>query len=92
MGGISIWQIIIILLVIVILFGMGKLPKIAAELGKALKVFRSSVDTEERTHNGGKNRKTAKSSKSSTKSAKVSKVSKSAKVSATRKTSKAKKK
>ena len=44
MGGISLWQILIILLVIVLLFGMGKLPSIAKELGKAIKGFRSSVE------------------------------------------------
>ncbi len=44
MGGISLWQILVILLVIVLLFGMGKLPSIAKELGKAIKGFRNSVD------------------------------------------------
>ena len=44
MGGISLWQILVILLVIVLLFGMGKLPSIAKELGKAIKGFRNSVE------------------------------------------------
>lgn len=43
MGGISIWQIIIILLVVVLVFGVGKLPAIGRDLGKALKEFRSSI-------------------------------------------------
>ena len=44
MGGISIWQIIIILLVIALVFGMGKLPGIGRDLGKALREFRSSFE------------------------------------------------
>lgn len=64
MGGISIWQIILILLVVLVLFGMGKLPKIAEELGKALKMFRSSVgETEAETKKQKpKNTKTSQAS------------------------------
>lgn len=49
MGGISIWQIAIIILVIILLFGLGKgkLPNLAKDLGRALRIFRSSVEDQE---------------------------------------------
>ena len=42
-GGISIWQLLIILLIIVLLFGTKKLRNIGADLGSAIKNFRSSM-------------------------------------------------
>ena len=41
--GISIVQLLIILLIILLLFGAGKLPKVMSELGKGLKSFKSSM-------------------------------------------------
>ncbi len=46
MGGISIWQIVLILLVIGILFGAGRLPALGRDLGKAIKGFRHSMEGE----------------------------------------------
>ncbi len=42
-GGISIWQLLIVLLIIVVLFGTKKLRSIGADLGGAVKGFRSAV-------------------------------------------------
>ena len=53
MGGISIWQIVLILLVIGILFGAGCLPSLGRDLGKAIKGFRRSM--EEKDTNDKKN-------------------------------------
>jgi sec-independent protein translocase protein TatA len=46
--GISIWQLLIVLLIIVLLFGTKKLRNIGGDLGSAIKNFRSSMkDSEE---------------------------------------------
>lgn len=37
------WQILIILLVLILVFGAGKLPTIASSVGKSLKVFKKEV-------------------------------------------------
>jgi sec-independent protein translocase protein TatA len=41
--GISIWQLLIILLIIVVLFGTKKLRNIGGDLGSAIKNFRNSM-------------------------------------------------
>ncbi|MDX1676359.1 Sec-independent protein translocase subunit TatA [Arsukibacterium sp.] len=46
-GGISIWQLLIVLAIIVLLFGTKKLRGIGSDLGSAVKGFRSSVKDEE---------------------------------------------
>lgn len=42
-SGISIWQLLIVLLIIVVLFGTKKLRSIGTDLGGAVKGFRDSV-------------------------------------------------
>lgn len=42
-GGISIWQLLIILVIVVLLFGTGKLRSLGADLGSAVKNFRSGL-------------------------------------------------
>ncbi|MBE8182694.1 MAG: hypothetical protein HAW61_04140 [Candidatus Portiera sp.] len=59
-------------MVIIILFGMGKLPKIAEELGKALKMFRSSVGTDDGA-SAAKNKRTATKSAKTTDKTKAKK-------------------
>ncbi len=46
-GGISIWQLLIVLAIIVLLFGTKKLRGIGTDLGSAIKGFRSSIKDEE---------------------------------------------
>ncbi|CAM5197660.1 twin-arginine translocase TatA/TatE family subunit [Alishewanella longhuensis] len=46
-GGISIWNLLIILAIIVLLFGTKKLRGIGTDLGSAIKGFRSSIKDEE---------------------------------------------
>jgi sec-independent protein translocase protein TatA len=41
--GISIWQLLIILLIVVVLFGTKKLRSIGSDLGSAIKNFRQAV-------------------------------------------------
>jgi sec-independent protein translocase protein TatA len=46
-GGISIWQLLIILLIVVLLFGTKKLRNIGSDLGGAIKTFRKSMKEDE---------------------------------------------
>ena len=48
-GGISIWQLLIILAIIVLLFGTKKLRHIGADLGNAVKGFKRAVNDEKET-------------------------------------------
>lgn len=45
--GISLWQLLIILLIVLLLFGTKKLRSIGSDLGGAVKGFRSAMDKEE---------------------------------------------
>jgi len=47
MGGISIWQLLIVLAIVVLLFGTKKLKNLGSDLGGAVKGFRSAMDTED---------------------------------------------
>ncbi|MBK1721574.1 twin-arginine translocase TatA/TatE family subunit [Thiocystis violacea] len=42
-GGISIWQLLIILVIVVLLFGTKRLKNIGSDLGEAIRGFRSSM-------------------------------------------------
>ncbi|HTO18436.1 MAG TPA: twin-arginine translocase TatA/TatE family subunit [Pseudomonas sp.] len=46
-GGISIWQLLIILLIVVMLFGTKRLKSLGSDLGDAIKGFRKSVNADE---------------------------------------------
>jgi len=43
LGGISIWQLLIILVIIMLLFGTKRLGNIGSDLGNAIKGFRSAM-------------------------------------------------
>ena len=45
-GGISIWQLLIILLIVVMLFGTKRLRTLGSDLGSAVKGFRKSMSDE----------------------------------------------
>jgi len=45
-GGISIWQLLIILVIVVLLFGTKKLRGMGGDLGSAIKSFKKSVKEE----------------------------------------------
>ncbi len=50
LGGIGIWQLLIILLIVVMLFGTKKLRNIGSDLGGALRGFRSAMkDDDDKT-------------------------------------------
>ena len=48
-GGISIWQLLIILAIVVMLFGTKRLRSLGSDLGSAIKGFRSSMSSDETT-------------------------------------------
>ncbi|MEP1740653.1 MAG: Sec-independent protein translocase subunit TatA [Kangiellaceae bacterium] len=45
--GISIWQLLIILVIVILLFGTKRLKNIGSDLGGALKGFKKAVDDNE---------------------------------------------
>ena len=47
LGGISIWQLLIILAIVVMLFGTSRLRDIGCALGSAIKGFRNSMSKDE---------------------------------------------
>jgi len=46
-GGISVWQLLIVLLIVLLIFGTKRLKSIGGDLGGALKSFRKAMDTDE---------------------------------------------
>ena len=50
-GGISIWQLLIILVVVLLIFGSGKLMSLGSDLGARLKCFKKAVKEEDTDNN-----------------------------------------
>lgn len=46
MGGIGIWQLVIVLLIVMMLFGTKRLKGLGSDVGEAIKGFRSSMGNE----------------------------------------------
>ncbi|MDB2374211.1 Sec-independent protein translocase subunit TatA [Psychrosphaera haliotis] len=46
-GGISIWQLVIILVIVVLLFGTKRLKNIGSDLGSAVKGFKKSINDDQ---------------------------------------------
>lgn len=47
--SIGIWQILLILVIVLILFGAGKLPKVMGDMGKGMKSFKDGLKDETET-------------------------------------------
>ena len=47
-GGIGIWQLLIILVIILLIFGTKKLKNLGSDLGGAIKGFKSAMDEEDK--------------------------------------------
>lgn len=45
--AVGFWQILLILLIVLILFGRGKLPALAEDLGKSVRLFKKGMNGEE---------------------------------------------
>jgi sec-independent protein translocase protein TatA len=46
LGGISVWQLAIVLLIVVLIFGTKRLKSIGSDLGGAIKGFKRAMDTD----------------------------------------------
>jgi sec-independent protein translocase protein TatA len=46
-GGLGMTELIVILVIVLVIFGAGKLPEVGSALGKGIKNFKSSVSGEE---------------------------------------------
>jgi len=46
-GNIGPWELILVLVIVLVIFGPGKLPKVGESLGKALQSFKKAKDDEE---------------------------------------------
>ena len=47
MGKIGVWELVIVLVIILILFGVGKLPEVMKSMGKGLREFKKSSSGED---------------------------------------------
>jgi sec-independent protein translocase protein TatA len=47
LGGISIWQLLIVLLIVIMLFGTKRLKGLGSDLGDAIKGFRKSMGSDD---------------------------------------------
>ena len=48
-SGVSFWEIMLIVVVLLLLFGSKKLPGIASDLGSAIRDFRRSMSSDQRS-------------------------------------------
>jgi sec-independent protein translocase protein TatA len=53
MFGLGIQELLIILVLVLIIFGAGKLPQVGESLGKSLKSFKKGMENEEETDTRG---------------------------------------
>lgn len=47
MGGLSIWHWLIVLAIVVLVFGAGRLPNVMGDLAKGIKAFKANMKDEE---------------------------------------------
>jgi sec-independent protein translocase protein TatA len=59
--GVGIGQLLLVLLIVLLLFGAGKLPKVMSDLGKGLKAFKSSMNEDDPKNDSSKDEDTTKS-------------------------------
>ena len=43
MGGLGFWEILVILVIVLVIFGAGKLPKVMGDLGQGIRNFKSGL-------------------------------------------------
>ncbi|MBL7685430.1 MAG: twin-arginine translocase TatA/TatE family subunit [Deltaproteobacteria bacterium] len=47
LGGLGVWELVVILLIILIVFGVGKLPQIGSGLGQGIRNFKKGIQGDE---------------------------------------------
>ncbi len=57
MGTFSIWHWIIVLIIVLLLFGKGKIPSLMADMAKGIKSFKSNMAEDEKPANPDQNNK-----------------------------------
>ncbi|MBP2312835.1 twin-arginine translocase TatA/TatE family subunit [Azospirillum soli] len=45
--GLSVWEILILLLIVAIIFGAGKLPQLMGDLGKSIRSFKAGLNEDD---------------------------------------------
>ena len=53
MGSIGIWQVILVLAIVLIIFGAGKLPRVMGDVAKGMKNFKQGMKDEDETDTAG---------------------------------------
>lgn len=53
--SIGFWQLIVILVIILLLFGAGKVPQIAGDIAKGLKIFKKNIKDDDSDNKNDKN-------------------------------------
>ena len=53
--GISIWQIVLVLVIIIILFGAGKIPRVMGDVAKGIKSFKKGMASDVNDEGSQKN-------------------------------------
>lgn len=59
MGGISIWNLLVIAAIVVLLFGTNKLRTLGSDLGASIKGFKKAMSDDQPTANDGKSQQDA---------------------------------
>ena len=52
----SIWQLVIVLIIVLLLFGRGKIPQLMGDMAKGIKSFKRGMDDEEKKNEVDKNK------------------------------------
>lgn len=47
--GLSFWHILVVLVVVLVVFGAGKLPNVMGDLGKGIKSFKEGLNADDKT-------------------------------------------
>lgn len=61
LGGISIWQLLIVLVIVIMVFGTKRLGSLGSDLGSAVKGFKKAISDDSADDDAGKTDDTAKS-------------------------------
>lgn len=68
LGGISIWQLLIVLVIVALIFGTKKLRGVGSDLGGAVKGFKKALTEEEQKAEEEAEKQTAEAAENETKS------------------------